>query len=301
MVSGAAMIVGTVGGGLLGTVDLAWPFVLRSGLLVMLFAVAYHSMHDIGFESRVMSGRELPAEMRRVAKDSITYGWQRRPVRLLIIVSIIQGAVLAWAFYAWQPYFLELLENDAVWVGGVVAALIALSTIIGNSIVEYLSRFCGRRTTMLLPAAGVMGLAAIGIGVAGEFWIALVALLVVGVALGVQTPVRQAYLHESIPGDQRATVVSFDSMMGSAGGVGGQVGLGAVSRGVSISAGYVVTGVVLLTALPVFRALRNLDDRADYFAGSEAGCRGPAAAQGLPEMAAVDSVPRRPESVRTET
>ena len=30
-----------------------------------------------------------------------------------------------WAFYAWQPCFLELLGRDAVWVAGVVSALIA--------------------------------------------------------------------------------------------------------------------------------------------------------------------------------
>ncbi len=297
MVSGAAMLVGTIGGGLLGNVDLAWPFVARSVMLVLLFLLAFGSMHDIGFERRAVALRDLPAEMGRVATASITYGWRRPSVRLLIVTSIVQGIVLGWAFYAWQPYFLELLDDDAVWVAGFVAALLALSTIAGNTIVEYLTRFCGRRTTMLLAASGVMGLAGLAIGLADEFWIALVALLAVAVAMGVQMPVRQAYLHESIPSDQRATVVSFDSMMGSAGGVGGQIGLGAVSRSVSISAGYITGGLVLLAAVPVFAALRRMDEPADHFAGAKAGCQGPAAAQGLPEVTTVDSVPRQPESV----
>jgi hypothetical protein len=80
------------------------------------------------------------------------------------------------------------------------------------------------------------------VGVANEFWLALAAPLTVTTALGVQGPVRQAYLHKSIPSEQRATVVSFDSMLGSAGGVGGQVGVGVVSLSVSILAGYISTG-----------------------------------------------------------
>ncbi len=297
MVSGAAMLVGTVGGGLLGDVDLAWPFVARALLLLALFGLALRTMHDVGFEPRTVTAREVPAEMARIAKASLRYGWNRRAVRLLIVVSVIQGAVLMWAFYAWQPYFLELLDGDAVWVAGVVAALIAVSTIAGNALVEFLTRFCGRRTTLLLWAAGVMGAGAIGVGLAGEFWLALLFLLVTTATLGVQGPVRQAYLHESIPSAQRATVVSFDSMMGSAGSVGGQVGLGALSRARSVEAGYVSGGVALLAALPVYWALRRMGEPADPFAGRRAGCQGPAAAQGLPELAAVDSIPRQPETV----
>ncbi len=297
MVSGGAMLAGTVGGGLLGDVGLAWPFVARAGLLVLLFGFALRVMHDVGFERRSVGWRAVPAEMTRIARASITFGWRREAVRLLIVMSILQGAVLMWAWYAWQPYFLELLGEDAVWVAGVVAALVALSTIAGNSIVEWLTRFCGRRTTLLLWGSGVMAAGALGVGLAGNFWVALVALLATTGALGVFGPVRQAYLHESIPSDQRATVVSFDSMMASAGGVGGQVGLGALSRARSIEAGYLATGVGLAAVVPVAFLLRRLAEPADVFAGKRAGCQGPAAAQGLPEMAAVDSIPRQPETV----
>ncbi len=297
MVSGAAMLVGTVGGGLLGGIGLAWPFLARSALLVLLFVFAFRVMHDVGFEPRPMHLRTLPAEMGRIARASVTYGWQRPAVRLLVIASIVQGAVLMWAFYAWQPYFLELLEGGAVWVAGVVAALIAVSTIAGNSIVEWLSRFCGRRTTLLLWAAGVMAAGTVGVGLAGEFWLALALLLAVTGGMGVLTPVKQAYLHDSIPSGQRATVVSFDSMMSSAGGVGGQVGLGALARNRSIETGYLAGGVGLAAAVPVFWLLRRMREPADVIAGKRAGCQGPAAAQGLPELAAVDSIPRQPETV----
>ncbi len=292
-VSGAAMLVGTVGGGLLGDLDLAVPFLARAALLAGVLAVGLVAMRDVGFTPRTIRLSEVPAAMGRVARDSLAYGWQRRSVRLLMIGSFFQGGFLMWGFYAWQPYFLELLGRDAVWVAGVVAALISLSLIVGNSLVAWLTRFCGRRTTLLIWAAAVQAAAVVGVGLAGSFWLAVALLLVGTAAMGVMGPVKQAYLHQVIPSEQRATVVSFDSMVGSGGGVLGQGGLGYLSRAVSIPAGYVTGGVALVLVLPALRLLRRLAEPADVFEGRRAGIQGPCAAQGIPEVAAVDATPRQ--------
>ena len=65
---------------------------------------------------------ELPAEMKKVAKESIEYGWQKRPTRLLMLLSFIQHGFFVWGFYAWPPYFLELLGQDLIWVSGLISA-----------------------------------------------------------------------------------------------------------------------------------------------------------------------------------
>ena len=111
MIGGAAMLVGTIGGGLLGQIDLAIPFVVRSLLLVLLFVLAYFGMHDIGFQSKPVTWRTLPAEANAVAATGVRFGWQNRPLRLIMIAGAIQGGVFMWAWYAWQPYFLELLAS----------------------------------------------------------------------------------------------------------------------------------------------------------------------------------------------
>ena len=109
--------------------DLAWPFLLRSGLLLIVFGLAFRAMHDLGFDRRRLSVSALPAEMRLVTQTSMAYGWQRASVRLLMMTSFFQLGFLSWAFYAWQPYFLDLLGSNAVWVAGLIAALISLGTI----------------------------------------------------------------------------------------------------------------------------------------------------------------------------
>ncbi|MDQ3381322.1 MAG: MFS transporter [Actinomycetota bacterium] len=288
-VTGSAMLVGTIGGGFLGQIDLSIPYVVRSVLLVAVFAVAFVVMHDVGFTPRPVPAGQLPAEIAKNARAGVAFGWGQRPLRLLMLASFLQLGFLSWAFYASQPYLLDLLESDAVWVVGVVAAAIALSTIAGNQVVSLAARRCGRRTTLLLIAGAVQTGAAIVLGLAGSFWVALPALLLVMAGLGVTSPVRQAYLHQLVPSEQRATVVSFDSMVSGAGGVGAQVGLGAFGEARSVSSAFVVGGLATAGAIPLLAAVRRIGGKADEIAGSRGGVES-SCAHGLPAVATIDAV-----------
>jgi MFS family permease len=290
-VSGVAMIVGTVSGGFLGQVDLALPYIVRSGLLVVVFAVAWGTMHDIGFEPRALQRRDVPVEIRRQAQAGITSGWRQPGLRRLMLAALVWGSFSGWAFYASQPYLLELVDGDAVWFVGVVTALVSLATIAGNQVVEILARRCGRRSTLLIAASAVGTVAAVVTGLAPNAAVAVTGLLVLAASSGVMSPVRQAYLHQVTPASSRATVVSFDSMVSSAGGVGGQLGLGAVSDRRSYEAGYVIGGTVTLLALPVLWSLRRLGGVADRIVGRaavQATC-----VDGLPGATAIEPVPAR--------
>ena len=77
------------------------------------------------------------------------------------------------------------------------------------------------------------------------------------------TPVRQAYLNDMIPSKQRATVLSFDSLMGSSGGVAVQplLGKGADLYGYpgSLAAG----GILQMLVVPFLLASRRHGAAAD--------------------------------------
>ncbi|KAA3644634.1 MAG: MFS transporter [Chloroflexi bacterium] len=293
IVTGGAMLVGTVGGGFLGNLDLAIPFLARAVLLLILFVLAYFTMHDIGYEPRALEWSRIPAEMSKIARVSLRFGWKEPQLRLLMLNGAVTGSFFFWAFYAWQPYFLELLGEDAVWVAGVVAALIAISTMAGNAFVEWFSGLCGRRTTVLLWATFIISVAMVLVGVTGNFWVAVVVFLIAMAASGVYTPVRQAYIHQLIPSEERATMISFDSMVASAGSIFGQSGLGYLAQQVqSIGTGYITGGLYTLVALPILYALRRMDDPADAMigpAGADSGC----AAQGIPQVSGVDTVAKQ--------
>ena len=288
-ITGTAMLVGTVGGGLLGQVDLSLPYVVRAVLLVAVFAIAYVVMYDLGFTPRRVRAAELPGEVARSARAGIEFGWGQPGLRLLMLASFVQMGFAMWAFYAAQPYLLALLDTDAVWISGVVYAGVALSTIGGNQIVSVASRFCGRRTTLLLVAGGVQSVAAVVLGLTDSFWVAVPALLLVTGSLGVTSPVRSAYLHQVVPSEQRATVVSFDSMVSSAGGIGGQIGLGALGEARSVGSAFVVGGVATVAALPLLARVRRLGGDPDVIVGERAGAESPCAASGIPTVSSVDT------------
>lgn len=288
MVTGIAMLVGTVGGGVLATADLSLPYVLRCLLLAATFGVAYFTMHDKGFTARPVTPGHLAAEMRSVGRTGVTWSWHEPRIRLLVWASFLQAGFMMWGWYAWQPYFLGLLATDATWVAGAISAASALAMTAGNSLVPVFSRMCSKRSTVLIGASALSGAAFMGVGLAGSFAVVLGFFLVAMVAVGITEPVKQAYLHQIVPGEHRATVVSFNSMFGNGGGIVGQTGLGALSRDAGISQGYVIGGAATLLAVPIFLRLRRIGGTYDL------GCDPPAppassAAQGLPEICSVDT------------
>jgi MFS family permease len=263
MVASVAMIIGTVGGGLLGQLDLSFPYLARAALVIMAFAVGFRTMHDIGFSPRTLHLHGIVGEMRKVARAGVTFGWRKPAVRLLVIESFLRWGFFSWAWYAWQPYFLDLYGHDAIWLSGLIAALFALAGIAGNSLVGRFAKPGRRRTTLMISAAAASSLMMVATGVIQTFWVTVPLFLLGAVAGGLLQPVRQTYLHQSIPTAERATLVSFDSLLGSLGSVGGQTGLGYLSQERSIPAGFVVGGLATFLALPLFKRLRDLDEPAD--------------------------------------
>jgi hypothetical protein len=61
---------------------------------------------------------------------------------------------------------------------------------------------------------------------------------------------EQAYMNGLIPSEQRATVLSFDSLMGSAGGVVAQPILGRVADVSGYAVSYVVAAGIQAVAVP---------------------------------------------------
>ena len=65
-------------------------------------------------------------------------------------------------------------------------------------------------------------------------------------------------MNACIPSEQRATVLSFNSLMGSAGGVVAQPALGRVADVYSFGTAYVVAGVLYAIRLPFVVAVRRM-------------------------------------------
>jgi MFS family permease len=84
----------------------------------------------------------------------------------------------------------------------------------------------------------------------GSFWVAVVVLVIWAIVFAAVVPIQQASLNGIMPSEQRVTVLSFISLMGSSGAVFSQPALGRVADPWGCSVSYFVTVMVQLGALP---------------------------------------------------
>ena len=92
-----------------------------------------------------------------------------------------------------------------------------------------------------------------------SFWVALSALILTSIVMTAVMPVRQTLINSLIPSGQRATVLSFDGLMGSTGGVVIQPALGRAADVWSYGTAYVLGGVIQLLAAPFALRIRAMD------------------------------------------
>ena len=260
-VSGITMIIGTIAGGGMGYLDLRLPFAARALALIILFIFALFFMKEKGF-TPLGNKETFITHLKRITTNSIEQGWNKKTLRFFMLISFFQSAFMMWGFYASQPYLLDFIgSREAVWISGLVAASIALAQIGGNSLVIPLIRKIKKRTTILLISASTAVVLTAGIGLAGNFITALVCLLLFMATQGLFMPIKQSYMHQLIPKEQRATVISFDSLIGNGGGIIGQPSLGFISKTFSIGIGYITGSFMMLFALPFILKIRNQNDR----------------------------------------
>ncbi|GAA5205279.1 MFS transporter [Microbacterium kyungheense] len=272
IVGGIAMLSGSVLGGIVAqATNLGVPFLIRGGILVIMLLVAALLMHDLGFTPDRSEG-PLRAT-RTVLRASIRYGLGDPPVRWFMLTSPFTAGVGIYVFYALQPYLLELWGDETAYtIAGLAAALLSGAAIVGGALAPKVRALFRRRTSVILLATIASALVLIGLGLVRNFWVAVALVALWGIASALDDPVHRAYLNDMIPSKQRATVLSFDSLMGSAGGVVFQPALGRAADVGGYGTSMIWSGVISAVAVPfvlLSRAQRPPADTARQVTGEE--------------------------------
>jgi MFS family permease len=267
MVSGAAMLGGSVAGGVIAQVtSLGVPFLLRVGVLLVMFFVAFRLMFDRGFTPE--RGSSPFGAMRHVFVTSLDGGLKNPPVRWVMLASPFTAGVGIYAFYAAQPFLLELWgDTEAYSIAGLAAAIVAGSQIAGGYLAPRIRALFERRTTALILGTTASSLVLALLGFTNAFWVALFLLVVWGMIFAAEMPIRQAYLNGMIPSQQRATVLSFDSLMGNTGGVVIQPVLGKSADVYSYATSYVIGAAIQVLAVPLLFLSRRENSPSDVMVG----------------------------------
>jgi MFS family permease len=265
IVTGAGMLVGSLAGGFIAQqTSLGVPFVLRGLILIVMFVVAFRMMHDIGFEPE--RGGRVTTEIRKIASASIEYGWRVPAVKWLMVEALFIGGVGIYGFYALQPYLLELYgDPQAYQIAGLAAAIVACTQMLGGLAAPRIRRFFHRRTSAMIATTGLGVVALALIGLVENFWAVIAFVVVWALVFAATMPIRQTYLNGLIPSRQRATILSFDSLMASGGGVWAQPVLGKAADVWGYAPSYLFGAGISALAVPFLMLSRRERAAADTF------------------------------------
>ncbi len=270
VVTGGAMLVGSVAGGFIAqATNLGVPYVVRAAMLGLTIVVAWLLMRDVGF-TPVRDATPLKA-VRNVVAGAVDGGIRNRPVRWLMLAAPFTIGVGFFAVYAFQPYLLELYGDPSAYgIAGLAAAIAALAQMAGGLLVPQVRRIVRRRTEAVLVGMILSVLALVGIGITGSFVVALGLLVAWSLVAAVVEPMRRSFINGLIPSEQRATVLSFDSLMGSAGGVVIQPALGRTADVAGYGPAYLAAGAIQALAIPFVLMARRENAPSDPTGAGEA-------------------------------
>jgi MFS family permease len=263
VIAGALTLGGSVAGGYLAQLtNLGVPYLIRVAILVGMFLLAFIMMHDLGFTPT--RGHRGLAKVKKIANSSVEYGLKVPAVRAIMLAGMFAGGIDIYVYYALQPHLLDLWGNQQAYgIAGLVAALLAGAQIVGGLITPWVRGAFKRRTSALL----VLGIAATAmlllIGLISNFWVVIVLIALWGLVGYAALPIRRAYLNGMIPSQQRATILSFDSLINSAGGIVAQPVLGKSADAWGYQVSFLLSAAGSALALPFIARARHLNTPAD--------------------------------------
>jgi MFS family permease len=215
----------------------------------------------------------MVGDIQAVLRASLDHGFRKPPVRWMMLAGMASAAVPIYGFYAMQPYLLELYGRSDYRIAGLSAALVAASGIVGALLIPWARRAFRRRTSAQLFGSVASAGALVIIGLSSSFWTVLAVLAIWSLLFAAALPIRQAFLNELIPSEQRATVLSSDNLLGSLGGAMAQPALGRVADVWGYSTSYVAAAGIELLAWPFLLLARRERAPSDPISAPRAASR----------------------------
>jgi DHA3 family tetracycline resistance protein-like MFS transporter len=262
-----AALLGTGASVALALVDVRLPIVVGGVALVGLGSFYALCMPETGFRPLPRDERGSFATMAVTAREGGRLV-RARPALLAILGIAAFAGMWSESFdRLWQAHLIEDVGLPAlggldpvVWFGVFGALGVLLAIAVAGPVTRRLEHASLERTArVLFGLNAVMLLAAAVFAFAGALWLAVVAMVLLGVARNVAMPLFSVWLNRSIDRSSvRATVISITNQADAVGQWTGGPALGALGSVVSIRAALGAGSLCLLPALALYgRAIRH--------------------------------------------
>jgi MFS family permease len=251
VVGKTASLVGGLLGAYIGSVHLALPFGAAALVALISLFVSLLFIKEEFIQRKTLNILSSIIQMGQVARDSVNYGLKHKVMFWLICASLLAAFAFQPINMYWSPR-MNSLSGDKIQLLGWVWAGMCLFMIVGSSLIK---EFLKREKTylwILITTVFVLSVPIFFSATTNVFTIAICTFFFYEIGRGMLTPVHKSYLNKYIPSEQRATVLSFESMMTKFGAAGGLLVMGWIGKNYSIETSWIVSGILLLFLIPLY-------------------------------------------------
>jgi len=193
-------------------------------------------------------------EIKEIARTSVRYGFQNKQVWLLI--SIMGISVFAFQSFnmLWSPFYEEKLGRSyvsLVWFG------CAIFSLAGNFLAGWAGKGAWSEKTILFFSTIVILVFSLPMTLCENGWLSLMFFWLHEFGRGIFTPTHSAYLQDHIPSDRRATIGSFNSMIGRFGAAIGWLLSGFLGDYIAIPQNWQISILFFIFSIPLILKLQN--------------------------------------------
>lgn len=238
-----ASITAVIAGAVIADFDIAWPWFLGSLIMAAVFLLGLILMREDYFTPKKFELKSVFGLMNRNAKAGVRFGLKNKAVLFLLAVGTAQFLALASANMLWAPHFHRYFSGIKP-LGLMAIALLAL-TGLGSQFAPWFNRKIGSERKSILWSQILIALPLSLSGFTGRFVPDFGFFMAHEVGRGMFRPIKDAYLHENIPSEERATLISFESLSHHLGGVLGLLGSGYLAQTHGVPASWLASGVFL--------------------------------------------------------
>lgn len=241
------IIFGAVAGGLIAEIDIALPWLFSLAFMVTTAVIAGSVMREV-YPFRQACHQSSWAGMKHIFKDSVRLCLDSRNIFMVSVLGFILGFSCQPVNQYWSIHLDSL--GVSLWQLGFLYVGIVLFSAVGVWVFE---RMHGWSANPSIVRVGItlFSLGALGMALGQSAWLVVAYLFVHEAGRGMLDPFSSAYLNDHIQGNNRATVLSMNSMVRKLGALLGLAVMGFIAKYFSITATWIIAAIVATLAVVI--------------------------------------------------
>lgn len=240
-----ALFIGAPVGAYLGGVDLAFPWICGGILYLTAAIVSLLFIHETNKRKNSSGPREICTSIKKVISSGFGSVSGSGPVTTIIFLTFLLSLSTQGLNIQWQPYFSKM--GCTRFSLGILAVAMSVFLAIGSRLSTWLMSKKGPCTLLIFVQVQIGAFICLT-AMTGSFFLSSAFFMFHEFGRGIYGPVKDSSLNQEITSDNRATILSFDSMGSHMGSMLGLVISGILAQYGSIEISWLVSGSFLCLA-----------------------------------------------------